>query len=517
MVMYISRVPKGILSPGRAAAASAALALCLFLLAPAALPAAEQAIELGRDRLWKDMRSLDGVTAVPGRWGFQDLVLSSGEYTVDPSTEMLFHFDGPAQSDAAGAWEFDGREPAVSESVAAMGGASASFSGAPGGIGLRAPPGSLFSAGAAWGDFTVEFWLYPAALSNGESVLAWDGTLRESGTRVPQAIRARLRDRRLVWEFSELFVLPSGRRLPVHLEGTRQLLPRTWHHHLLRFDAAGGILEYLLDGVPEAIAWVTSSGREGGDPAAVRTGREHAGPVVLGAGFTGFLDELRVSRRFVEEPVLQRFLGRTGTAVSQIIDLGYSGTRIVRIESVTSAPGDSAVELSYQVSDSWTIPRILKSETDWVPLAPSGELGEGVRGRWIQVMAELFPDGSRTRTPRVSSIRIVTEPNLPPVPPAGVAAEPGNGKVTLSWRRSTEPGVKGYLVYYGGAPHTFLGTGASPGDSPVDVGDVPRIEIGGLANGSLYYFAVVAYDGSQPRQQSPFSAEVSARPSRMYK
>ena len=87
---------------------------------------------------------------------------------------------------------------------------------------------------------------------------------------------------------------------------------------------------------------------------AARVGMEHSGPLVLGAGFTGFLDELRLSRRFVEDPVLQRFLGRTGTGISSIVDLGYTGTRIARIEAVTSQPGDSAAQFSYQVSDTWT-------------------------------------------------------------------------------------------------------------------------------------------------------------------
>jgi hypothetical protein len=144
-------------------------------------------------------------------------------------------------------------------------------------------------------------------------------------------------------------------------------------------------------------------------------------------------------------------------------------------------------------------------------------------------MVELFPDGTRTQTPRVSSIRIVSEPNVPPVPPVGLIVTPGNAMVTLSWRKSTEPGVKGYMVYYGNAPHTYLGTGAvlsasgalgasgASADSPIDAGTQTRIEIGGLENGSLYYFAVVAYDSSEPRQQSAFSAEVSARPSRIYK
>jgi hypothetical protein len=97
-----------------------------------------------------------------------------------------------------------------------------------------------------------------------------------------------------------------------------------------------------------------------------------------------------------------------------------------------------------------------------------------------------------------------------------VMAVAGNGKVMLSWRAVNDLTAKGYLVYYGSSPHTYLGTGAAQGASPIDVGSSTRAEIGGLDNGELYYFAVVSYDASEPRQQSPFSAEVSARPSRIY-
>ena len=121
------------------------LAFCLLALvpglAPALLAAEERAVELGRDARWKDMRVLDGVSAVPGRWGFSDLVLSAGEYPVDGTAELLFHFDGPGQSDATGAWEYAQGEPALSEATAAMGQSSAAFTGAPAGVSLRAPPG----------------------------------------------------------------------------------------------------------------------------------------------------------------------------------------------------------------------------------------------------------------------------------------------------------------------------------------------------------------------------------------
>lgn len=140
-----------------------------------------------------------------------------------------------------------------------------------------------------------------------------------------------------------------------------------------------------------------------------------------------------------------------------------------------------------------------------------------MKARYIQLRVELFPDGTRTRSPRVSDLTVVFEPNPPPAPPAGLMATAGNGKVTLTWRKVNDLDLKGYEVYYGSAPHNYLGTGATQGDSPIDAGSATTIEIDGLENGSLYYFAVAAYDTSEPRQLSEFSPEVSARPSRIYK
>src|SRR5208337_2978894 len=99
-------------------------------------------------------------------------------------------------------------------------------------------------AGAVWGDFTFEFWLYPANLADGESVLGWNGSERSSSAHdsqlLSQGLDCFIRDRRLVWDFTTLFKLPGAGRIPVRLTGPRQLLPRAWHHHLLRFNSREG-------------------------------------------------------------------------------------------------------------------------------------------------------------------------------------------------------------------------------------------------------------------------------------
>ncbi len=447
------------------------LLVCL-LASVVSTSALEKTIELGRDALWKDMMSLDGVTAIPGRWGLHDLALSGGAYAVDPATEMLLHFDAPAATDATGTYTLQGDGPLFSTAQGTVGSASAAFTGARQGVSLKGALGSMFSTGQVWGDFTIEFWLYPANLSDGEEVLSWTGADRgaSSSQLVTQEVRCFIRDRRLQWDFSNLFKLPGADRIPVTLAGTRQLLPRVWHHHLLRFDSRLGLLEYHIDGLPEAITHVTDTGREAGSVAVPVIGAAFSGPIRLGAGFTGYLSELRISRRFVDDAVISRFLGKTGVAISRVIDLGYSSTRVVRIETVDSLPSDSGIDFSYQVSDTWSGRKELKSDTDWVPFIPGTDFGDSVKARYIQLRVELYPDGTRTHSPRLSSLKVVYEPNLPPTAPAGLVATAGNGKVTLTWRKVNDLSVKGYLVYYGTSPRNYLGTGAAPGPSPIDAG-----------------------------------------------
>ncbi|NOY13793.1 MAG: fibronectin type III domain-containing protein, partial [Deltaproteobacteria bacterium] len=70
--------------------------------------------------------------------------------------------------------------------------------------------------------------------------------------------------------------------------------------------------------------------------------------------------------------------------------------------------------------------------------------------------------------------------------------------VTLSWDASPTAGVVGYKVYYKPNNSTlpFDGSGANEGLSPLDVGDQLTATLTGLADNSIYYFAVTAYDAA---------------------
>ena len=82
--------------------------------------------------------------------------------------------------------------------------------------------------------------------------------------------------------------------------------------------------------------------------------------------------------------------------------------------------------------------------------------------------------------------------------------------VTLSWDASPSA-VTGYKVYYDTTATAVLdGTGATEGDSPIDVGNVLTYVIHGLADDAEHHFAVTAYDASG--NESTYSNTVFSPP-----
>ena len=66
--------------------------------------------------------------------------------------------------------------------------------------------------------------------------------------------------------------------------------------------------------------------------------------------------------------------------------------------------------------------------------------------------------------------------------------------MSLEWAPVQDPDIGGYLVYYGDRSGRYFGTGSEQGASPVDVGSATSITLSGLENGTLYFFAVRAYE-----------------------
>ena len=100
-------------------------------------------------------------------------------------------------------------------------------------------------------------------------------------------------------------------------------------------------------------------------------------------------------------------------------------------------------------------------------------------------------DAAGNLSPNSTSVSVTT---LPP-PPSNSAG--------LAWDSVAALNLSGYRVYFGTAPGTYL---QSLGQG-ISVGNVTAYTLTGLASGSLYYFAVTAFDTLGA--ESPYSNEVS--------
>ena len=442
-----------------------------------------------------------------------DIVLKDGEYEPISETDFLIHFNRKPIVDVARNYAIIDEDVRISKKMFVFRQGSGAFNGKQTGLVLIPTKSSRFTPDTYWEDFTFEFWLNAALLNDGELIFSWTGSRWEDEKIVPQRLQCFFEQRKMNWIFENIFIPPNGGIYTIALVGLTELIPRMWNHHLLRFNSEGGLIEYLVDGVPEDVQYATVNNNYGGDLCIPYIGYSAIDSLIIGGNLTGYIDELSFRTSFVLSPQRSKYRGITGVGTSQVFDLGYSGTRIKRITAVYERPRDSEIYFYYRISN-----RLESSEalpTEWVQVVPEKDL-LNQRGRYIQIRVELFPDGNRELTPELSEITILFEPDIPPGAPTGVRVEPGDGKVIIQWKEVNEQDVKGYLLFYGTSPGNYLETESDLGASPIDVGHVNTVEMTGLYNGKLYYFSVAAYDSSYPPHRSDYSEEMSARPSNVY-
>jgi len=85
--------------------------------------------------------------------------------------------------------------------------------------------------------------------------------------------------------------------------------------------------------------------------------------------------------------------------------------------------------------------------------------------------------------------------------------------IALEWDGNTEPDLAGYKVYYktGSSGPPYNGTGATEGDSPINVGNVTQKSLSGLTDGVTYFIAITAYDNETPSLESGYSNEADTK------
>lgn len=450
---------------------------------------------------------------VSGWEGGNDIVLADAVRRVHSETDLLVGFDG-SFSDQSGTYRVVNRGARIVSKPVRFGSGSAAFDGK-GELAFLPESEALFLPDSQPGSFTIDFWLHPVHVTEGAMILRWRGALLNGDKPVLQDLRLEISDRRLQWVLSNLVVSSVNGRIetaePVILTARRSLIPRNWQHHQLRYDSAIGQLSYQVNGVPEVIRYLSDTGLEDGTHHAILFGSDTGDGLVLGNGFRGALDELRISRTTAGGPQPSRYTGEPGQVVSHPIDLGGSGARLLSVGTRAHEPGATEVRGYYRFSDVVVSNDVRNAlDADWNPIPRDGAIQGNARGRFLQLRYDLLADAARVESPRLQEIRIRYMEAVPPPPPRVVTGRSVPGGVELAWDRVLEGSVIGYRVYFGERPRRYTGVGNLI--SPRDVGAATTITITGLDEDVPYVFAVESYD--RYGQAGPLSREVEVRSGR---
>jgi hypothetical protein len=531
--------------------------LYIFLIVCGSVHAVgERTISLGGEAAWKTAENRTGITEAVMIRPYPVLLLSSTTVTsIDgyrAATGVLGNFSALTEPALDMAVSFDEKNPALFkdsmgkyrlfipsdiESVdrtLARAGSGAVMFGRTGQDAASNPiviqpqsVNALFAPGSRIKDFSIEFWVYPLSMENGEQILSWVSTLSGSGNR-EQRIDCSVSRNRVKWSFINFFTSINGSK-QINLDFTclTPVIPKTWSHHLVRFDSVTGMLEYIVDGRSESIVYATSTGRENSEVHTPVIG--NIGRFSLGGNFSGLMDEFKIHGICAGRSVIQRYASDGGRIETAALDLGERSSGVVRINASggrTSIrgtvvqnefrengrfkfPDDSEMNFFIRAGEN---PYLLKN-SPWVNFTPGADIA-GVRGRYVQIAVDFYPSADGESSPYLEQMRIVYNPGDPPLPVRNLTASAKDGGVQLHWKHSSTANTAGYFVYYSAIRGELFGNDSKLGASPIDVGLNNNIYIDGLKNGTLYYFRVAAYDLTEEKDCNvgEFSAEVTARP-----
>ncbi len=445
------------------------------------------------------------------------LFIQNSEYAADNSTQLLLHFNSFPFADTAGNFKVKENRSSLSSGRKKYGTGAALFNGETNSIILDRSGKGIFPGEIYSGDFSLEFWVYGQNYTDGETLFLADSYANIGDNFIHQLLRCYLENRRVIWNIKNFFIPPGSKQFEIKISSVRQLIPGAWSHHILRYSSTNGLMEYLIDGKPEAVIYITTSARETGEFYPLYSGTN--GRIVLGDNFTGLIDELRLKLEWVDDYTLSQFRNHSGVYISAPVDLGHSKSSLVDIEVKDIIPPSTDIYYYYYLSDSKNNPA--ENSPEWKKFTP-GFINE-IGGRFLRIKAVLYSDGDKFLSPSVSKINIkFDQKNLPP-PPKTVRAEPGNSSVKLKWSEAGDSDIDGYYVYFGERSGKYFGSEKNGITSPIDAGKNNEITINNLENGKIYYFAVVSYCKSASRygagvenEGGNYSAEINARPLDIY-
>lgn len=479
----------------------------LCLAGSLAFAAELKTVKFGGEKGWKSLSYSKGIQKGVGKFGFESIELSGASVELDDSVDLFLSFENDEVLDEAGNYEIASSSLITVSDSAVMGKKSGLSRGYMGGIKLAGKPNSLFGKQGFTGSFSIDFWLKPHLTESGECIFNWTSSKNVEKNVVYQVIHAAFLKNRLEWTFTNIFSNPVFEEETVVITSHNTIIPEKWAHHVISYDDKSGILEYYINGRIQGVHHVTENGHEGSTINHAHLGTPSE--IEICPRFTGYIDDFVISSSVYNGKPKSVYSSKGGRIEIAPIQTTGDGSQLVSVNAVFDQKSQTGMEFFVRAGDNFY--EMDGNNPQWVAVRP-GEKIEGVQGRFFQIAVNLYPDGNCAVSPSLSEVSLVYSEVQPPLPPVTVLATALDGAVNLRWLLSVDENVGGYLVYYGERPGEYLGRIAVEGLSPIDVGNSKEVNVTGLKNGKIYFFAVAAYSATDADLIGPLSHEVFARP-----
>ena len=486
--------------------------LFIFLVFSLHLNTEEAVIEFGGQKGWNQLSSINNVIYTQGLYGFDSLELLACPEKKLESYDLFLSFDGDVSKDYLEFYDIVSSRANYVKKEKAKYGTGALLCRAntrhPAMV-LSPKNNSFFFGNSKVNSFTIEFWLCPEDLRAGSNILKWWSQILERKTFMFQNIIVSIVDNKLEWSFFNIWRDDNNRGLDVKVRSSNQLPLEKWTHHLLTFDDETGLLEYRVDGKVDSVRYLTQSGGEISSIFYSMKGK--TSKLLIGEGYSGLIDNLIVKNSFSSQDFQEvigngeRYNKDGGRVVSHIIDTGGVNSTPRMLNAKVDVQKEATVAFFIRTSNNpynWT-----HSFPAWKAVSKSEAISNCQPGRFFQIAINMYPSKDGDVSPVIHSLTLDYERDSFAKPPIDLVAKEGDGYVDLSWSRSIDFDVRGYLVFFGDGKGQYL----LP-SSPIDAKNSLSIRIYNLENGRLYFFSVVAYDENGRLNHGEFSKEVWIRP-----
>jgi hypothetical protein len=160
-------------------------------------------VVLGGKAGWPEFQSSQNVTTGKGRYGYECIQLETNSFVSDRDTDLLIDFEEPRNIISDGDYKILRNNLASTNQTKneKLAGLSRNM----GGLSVMGNPGTFFGSEGLLGSFSIEFWLCPSLVENGEVLFNWESSKNVDGTLFYQQLLGVFDRGHFSWFFSNFF------------------------------------------------------------------------------------------------------------------------------------------------------------------------------------------------------------------------------------------------------------------------------------------------------------------------